>query len=425
MHTDLLFNRLNKTVLKVFGDGNLGMDLSGLSTDVKTDILAALNEIYGKEQNITKQIGDTIRAKFSTVTDAEIMAGTAANSLVDSINKFFTDVKREIMVKDSTPRTVAATTSSVTILDGDANPLPAQRATTDDQEGVIVQAGKNKCTIWDASTHDEIITADGHVVYGIIERNGTDDGYVISLKYFDGTTEQDYVVSADTSIEFAFPQRFNLLNLPASSMRTSYFNRVADISEELNLQQLAKDIYTTPSLDGDGNANLGQPLQTSVANLTGEVDNIENSLGTAIAGDGSFAGYSGTNYINGSRSISEADILLDSQLKTVADQVSTLSAEQSSYFRHAFIVPPDSYDESNLDANGIVTSRSYWADSTKAALLMEYTKTYDSQGKITQEIYKEYDGSGADAASSTLLRTTTITYDYSQANKVIRTVTHI
>ena len=422
MYTDHIFNRLNLTIKNAFG--NLAMDLSGLTTDDKSHLIAALNEIYAKEQNITKQIGDTIRAKFSTVTDAEIMNGTAANSLVDSINKFFTDVKREIMVKDENDRVLTAGSSSITILDGDVNPLPAQRATTDEQEGVIVQAGKNLCTVWDASTNDEILTTDGHLVYAVITRNGTDDGYVLDFKYNDGTGEQTYTAASDITIHFAFPQRFNLINLPASAGRTAYFNRIADISEELNLTQIAKDLYTTPSLDGDGNPNLGQPIQTTLTNLAGEVDNVENSLGAAVAADGTFVGYSGSNYIDGAQSFSEADLLLDSEIKTLTDRVDVLDASNSSYFKHAFVVEPASYQEDTLDANGIVTSFSVWVDSNKDALLMEYTKSYDSQGKVTQEEYKEYDGSGADNTTATLLKTITITYDYSVSGKVIKTVTH-
>ena len=47
--------------------------------------------------------------------------------------------------------------------------------------------------------------------------------------------------------------------------RTSFAHSPA--LNHLNLEQLAKDIYTTWSLDDDGNANLATPLETQISNL--------------------------------------------------------------------------------------------------------------------------------------------------------------
>lgn len=66
-------------------------------------------------------------------------------------------------------------------------------------------------------------------------------------------------------------------------------------------------------------------LESSSSALQTEVDAIETSLGTAVATNGTFAGYSGTNYLNSVTSMTGADKALDTALKSLSDTVSGMS----------------------------------------------------------------------------------------------------
>ena len=51
------------------------------------------------------------------------------------------------------------------------------------------------------------------------------------------------------------------------------------VTNEFNVLQLAKDLYSSPNLDGDGLANLGTPLETTVSGkATGPASATDNAL---------------------------------------------------------------------------------------------------------------------------------------------------
>jgi len=66
-------------------------------------------------------------------------------------------------------------------------------------------------------------------------------------------------------------------------------------------------------------------LESSSSALQTEVNAIETSLGSAVAANGTFAGFSSTNYLNAATSMTDADVKLDTALKALSDTVSGMS----------------------------------------------------------------------------------------------------
>lgn len=131
--------------------------------------------------------------------------------------------------------------------------------------------GKNKVVVRDAVTGEPILDASNREVYGRLTWDSTlnsgSGGYKLSFYTFDGTNENAYAFAANATIDIQYMRRFTLLDVDESfSANEKFVDGAADVTAHLNIEQLARDIYGTASLDRDGQPNLGTPLVTQIAN---------------------------------------------------------------------------------------------------------------------------------------------------------------
>lgn len=166
------------------------------------------------------------------------------------------------------------------------------------QEGVIVDAPKNKVPLRDSDTGEIILANIGssidiiYEVYGRITFVDSPDGgvtpakYVLSFYYFDpkangGTgAEVPFTMPANQRIDWQYLKRFNLESVSETfAANEKFVEGAADATAHLNIEQLAKDLYGSSwSLDRDGNANLPVSLKDQIANEVTRAQNAEITL---------------------------------------------------------------------------------------------------------------------------------------------------
>lgn len=83
------------------------------------------------------------------------------------------------------------------------------------------------------------------------------------------------------------------------------------------------------TLDGQvfTNASAISSLSGAISSVQSELNATQTSLGTAINANGTFAGYSGTNYLNAAISMTDADIKLDTAIGNLNANFSNLQTE--------------------------------------------------------------------------------------------------
>lgn len=166
------------------------------------------------------------------------------------------------------------------------------------QEGVIVDAPKNKVPLRDSDTGEIILANIGnsidtiYEVYGRITFVDSPDGgvtpakYVLSFYYFDpnanrGTGEEvPFTMPDNQKIDWQYLKRFNLESVSETfAANEKFIEGAADATAHLNIEQLAKDLYGSSwSLDRDGNANLSVSLKDQIANEVTRAQNAEITL---------------------------------------------------------------------------------------------------------------------------------------------------
>ena len=151
------------------------------------------------------------------------------------------------------------------------------------------------------------------------------------LKYFDGTEIKCLAVGGDVDEVVN-----NLNNLQAEVDNIEGGLGFADdgtfggFSGTNYLDAVTTVVNAITTLDGkikenaDAIAQEVSDRQTAISNLQTEVDNIESGLGFGT--DGSFAGFSGTNYIDG-QTVVQAITTLDSEVKNRQDEISQIDLQ--------------------------------------------------------------------------------------------------
>jgi hypothetical protein len=201
-------------------------------------------------------------------------------------------------------------------------------------------------------------------------------GWVMGFFTMKGATETPFAFASGypNTIDWQYLERFNLYTVSELFAANEKFVwGAADVSAELNILQLAKDLFTTPyTLNRNGAMTLGAPLQTTMNNfitliegstgsanvgftstttgltsattvktaiealassisgassaLQGEVDAIENSVG--LNTDGSIIPWFGTNYMDAATTIAQGMGSLDTALKAeVTARATAITAE--------------------------------------------------------------------------------------------------
>jgi hypothetical protein len=124
----------------------------------------------------------------------------------------------------STTVTTPITTALSTVADGSSVPL---QVSSGNGPGVITTGANNRIEIYNATTKDKILAANGEEVYGRL----TEAGAVYTLSYFtlpNSGTETAYTFTVATSIDFEFSYRFNLHQLPTDAIIGMRTRNVSD-----------------------------------------------------------------------------------------------------------------------------------------------------------------------------------------------------
>lgn len=114
----------------------------------------------------------------------------------------------------STVVTTPITTALSTAADGSAVPL---QASSSNGLGVITTGVNNRCEIYNATSRDKILAANGEEVYGRL----TESAGVYTLSYFtlpNTGTETSYTFPAAATIDFEFSYRFDFARLPIDAL---------------------------------------------------------------------------------------------------------------------------------------------------------------------------------------------------------------
>lgn len=180
--------------------------------------------------------------------------------------------------------TVPAGTGEVDLTALGKIPASDPRATSNDlqTEGVIIDAPKNKAPLRNASTGEPVLGPNNEEVYGRVVFE--DGAFKLKLVYFDGTQEVAFAPSADLTIDFQYARRFNLADVDELfAANEKFVEGAADITAQLNIVQLAKDIYGAGyQLDRTGSAKLAKSLVEQIAEEKARAQAAEQALDDRI-----------------------------------------------------------------------------------------------------------------------------------------------
>jgi hypothetical protein len=137
-------------------------------------------------------------------------------------------------------------------------------------EGIIADSPKNQAYIRDAYTGEPALTNSLEIYARITyEYPGITQWF---LTFYTQAPNLPEVVTPIpqglTVIDWQYLQRYNMNTVDESfAASDKFFNGTVDLTEVLNINQLAKDIYTSPVLTNLGNAHLTVPLETQIQEI--------------------------------------------------------------------------------------------------------------------------------------------------------------
>lgn len=176
-------------------------------------------------------------------------------------------------------KAVSANSPSVTVT-AEITPPPA---TADNERGAVVQDGKNRIILRDAATGEPLIGVGGKEVYGKLTRSGID--YIVTFYTKDNLgAEVPHTVEKATTIDFQYPQRFDLNTVTETfASNEKFVDGAANVSERLDIQQLAKDVFGGAyTLDKDGQANNAKTVIEQLADEVAARGTADSDLQDAI-----------------------------------------------------------------------------------------------------------------------------------------------
>lgn len=153
---------------------------------------------------------------------------------------------------------------------------------TGNEEGIIVDAPKNKVTFRDGTTMDTPLKDEhGHIVFGRMVYEG--GAFKIKFYVDENGVETPYTMPANQTIDAIFYRRGNLLNIPEDFIITDGGNFVegqTDAIADFNIKQLAKDLGVT--LNNKGNMSLSRSVIEEILVQTRGVTNTTVRANTII-----------------------------------------------------------------------------------------------------------------------------------------------
>lgn len=175
---------------------------------------------------------------------------------------------------------------------------------------------------------------------------------------------------------------------------------------------------------GTNAANIAANV-TSITNLQTEVDNIEASIGTLINADGTFNGFTGTNFLDASTSVTDAFTLLDTQISNSNDDAfirafigkAAAGAELPAYTSNNIVTDGNTLEDSIGDLDTFVDRErreitvaanvgqnvvdSVLVDSVKACHWWVYAQEDATQDTRAVLVHGIHDGNTANDATTT------------------------
>lgn len=131
------------------------------------------------------------------------------------------------VASSATSTTVTTAITSVLSTAGDGGVSVPLQASSSGGLGVITTGANNRCEIYDATSKDKILAANGEEVYGRL----TESAGVYTLTYFtlpNTGTETSYTFPSGTSIDFEFGYRFDFARLPVDALISMSTRNISD-----------------------------------------------------------------------------------------------------------------------------------------------------------------------------------------------------
>lgn len=172
---------------------------------------------------------------------------------------------------------------------------------------------------------------------GSMSYQGTIDASVAAGTALDGAAVGDFflVSVAGTLDGIAFNVGDHLVvNTAITDFSVDGAGKI-DIIDNTESSDILRDADIVNNLTTGGTSSVLSAQQGVV--LKGLIDDIQTELddtqtGAGLNADGTYATPSGTNYIDGSTSLANADALLDAQIKVNADAIAAIPAANSKVF---------------------------------------------------------------------------------------------
>lgn len=357
-----------------FSDGSISY-LSGVAApggDASFQDAAGIGSIYSNTTTgvtYRKNVAGAGTANWQTIATTADLAGLTANQ----------SWREPVLVRDGVSLTAAAaivtanvadTIDGIAIAVGDRVLLSAVAGGAGPNvyivggstgawtltEDVNLETAGDTLQVLQGTSANQIWLFDGTVWSWIGAQSSSEDGFQNAFmgkaavgNSMPAFTSTNYVVNG-TSLETAIgalDAQSALNALAASNASTA----VGNVQAELNVTQTGAGLSVTGSYVAPAGttylgtatslANADVLLDTAINNVNGtltnhissqgiingnvqtEIDAIEASAGTAISATGTWVGFAGTNYINASTSLTSAITLLDTQINTNAQAIST------------------------------------------------------------------------------------------------------
>jgi hypothetical protein len=167
-------------------------------------------------------------------------------------------------------KAVPGNSGSITVTSNISAPV----ADSDDDRGAVVQSGKNLVIIRDSVTGEPLRGEANKEVYGKLTHDGSD--YILTFYTKDGNGDEvTHTIADATTIDFQFPQRFDLATVSETfAANEKFVDGAADVSTRLDIEQIAKDVFGAGySLDKDGQANRAKSIADELVDETSGVVN--------------------------------------------------------------------------------------------------------------------------------------------------------
>lgn len=305
----------------------MALDFTGIGYGLEFDSGAVVFDITGAPSGSAKEDAapaGSIAFSDNGATYRKKTAGSGADKWVEDASKEYVDSvasgqswREPVLVKDNTTYADLATAETA------VNTGTVDGVAVADQDRILFTdiTGNNKNVYIVTGTpgagatlvEDTNAATSGDALY---VQDGTDAGKQFS---YNGTA---WVQSGSGSLtEIGFIQAFIGKDADGNELPTySNTNYVSNgDSLELAIGKLDGQVGT--------NASAITSLSSTISTLQTEVNNTQTSLGTAVNADGTFNGYSGTNYLDAATSMTDADVKLDTAINNLNTNFSNLQTE--------------------------------------------------------------------------------------------------